>query len=122
MQAGVLRDRARFERLPSEAEGADETDFDEYGNPIGDWEEIATVWADLREQPGKEALKAGRLESARVGTLRVRASSIVSGVTAADRVIVRGACWGIVSGPVQMDRAGAVLEFTLEGDKTREPI
>lgn len=113
-RAGQLRDRARFERAPSESADADDADYDDYGNPVGDWSELGTVWADLRETPGREAIKAGRVESGRSGTLRVRASTMTRAVTAADRVIVRGSTWDIRSGPVQIDRAGALVEFTIE--------
>jgi head-tail adaptor len=113
MRAGDFRDLARFERHPSEQAGDGEA-TDAYGNPIGEWAEIASVSANLRETPGRESVKAGRLESSRTGTLRVRASTIARGIKPADRVHVRGALWNILSGPVQVDNAGMIIEFLIE--------
>ncbi|MEP3633687.1 MAG: head-tail adaptor protein [Shimia thalassica] len=99
------RTRARFERKSSGT--------DAYGNPSGEWSLLGTVGANLRETPGKESLQAGRLESSRTGTLRVRASTVTKAVIPSDRVTVRGTTWSIISGPVQIDVKGLELEFTL---------
>ncbi|MBU2941410.1 head-tail adaptor protein [Shimia thalassica] len=113
MKAGEFSDRAVFERRPSEAAG-DDVAIDAYGNPTGDWVEVVSALANLRETPGREALMAGRPESKRTGTLRVHSWSKTRSITAGDRVLVRGATWGILSGPVQIDQRGRFLEFTIE--------
>ncbi|MDO6799365.1 head-tail adaptor protein [Shimia thalassica] len=113
MKAGEFSDRAVFERRPSEAAG-DDVAIDAYGNPTGDWVEVVSALANLRETPGREALMAGRPESKRTGTLRVHAWSKTRSIMAGDRVQVRGATWGILSGPVQIDQMGRFLEFTIE--------
>lgn len=107
VRAGQFRDRAVFERSPDGL-------TDEYGDPTGGWKHLATAWADFRETPGKEAMAAGRLESTKTGTLRVRASAAMRAIHPGDRVTVRGEAWNIRSLPAQIDRAGAVLEFTVE--------
>lgn len=110
-RAGSLKDRARFERLPV---GAGVDRYDEYGNPAAAaWAELMTVWADLRETPGKERLAAGRLEAPVSGTLRIRASTGARAITAADRVQIRGATWAIRSAPIEVDR-GRLLEMIIE--------
>lgn len=113
MRAGDFRERARFERDPSQQSDAEGL-VDDYGNPISEWIEIATVGANLRETPGREALAAGRLESTKTGTLRVRASSLTRGISAVDRVFVRNSYWNIRSEPIQVDDRGMVLEFMIE--------
>lgn len=111
MQARRLRHRARFERAPSAASLADR---DAFGTPIDQtWTQIVTVWGNLREQPGREALLAGRLESGSAATLRVRRSKTVETVTSADRVVCRGKSWEIVSGPTAVDEGSRFVEFTL---------
>ena len=106
--AGKFRERAVFER---EGSGA----LDRFGNGAGaGWAALLTVWADLRETPGRERLAAGRLEAPATGTLRVRSSAAARAITAADRVVIRGATWNIVGGPIDPTGRGRVLEFTLE--------
>lgn len=107
MRAGALRDRAEFQR---QATGA----IDQYGNVAGAWQELVTVWADLRETKGKESVEAGRLESTVTATLRVRSSSDTRAITPADRVVVRGGTWAIRSGPIQLDAKNTTLEFVIE--------
>lgn len=108
MAAGQLSERVVFRR---QAQGGS---VDAHGNVLGVFDDFLTVWGDLREVPGKEALAAGRLESSRRGTLRVRISVAARAITAADVVVARGETWAILSGPVQVDRAGSMMEFTIE--------
>jgi SPP1 family predicted phage head-tail adaptor len=88
-QAGSLRDRITVQRSTSGDDG--------YGNVINAWADHLTIWADVRETPGKEVVSAGRIEASRTATIRVRASTQSREITAADRLIVRGNIWNIRS-------------------------
>ncbi len=108
-RAGSYRERAVFER--QDVTGG----LDDYGNPApAAWVPLCTLWADLRETPGRERIAAGRIEAPATGTLRLRGGRQARGITAADRVRIRGAVWSIVSAPVWIDWAGAEIEFTIE--------
>ena len=89
MRAGDLRDRVTIQRAATADDG--------FGNTISGWSDLLTVWANIRETPGKEAVAAGRIEASRTATIRVRASSQSRNVTAADRVHARGQVWNIRS-------------------------
>lgn len=103
--AGNLRDRATFERLIPGDDG--------YGNAVAAWGHLMTVWVDMLESPGREAVAAGRVEAARSATLRLRRSAASLDLTEADRVRVRGRTWNIRSiGDVGRDRA--MLELVIE--------
>lgn len=107
--AAKLRERVTFERQ------SDETD--DYGNVLGEFAPITgltDIPADIRETPGKEMVAAGAVQSTRTATIRVRYSAATASVTAADRLIARGAIWNIRSGPMQVDRAPRMLEFLCE--------
>ena len=106
VKAGQYRERAEFQRL---SEGA----VDAYGNVYSGWATLATRWADMREQTGKEDIQGGVLSDVGRATMRVRSDSTTNGVTAADRVVIRGATWAIKD-VIQVDRKGTMLEFKLE--------
>ncbi len=59
------------------------------------WEELATLWASLRESLGEEAAAAGQIGTRRGARLRLRASRLARQITAADRVRARGQLWEI---------------------------
>ena len=103
MKAGDLRDRVTIQRATTADDG--------FGNVTNGWTDHLTVWANIRETPGKEAVAAGRLEASRTATIRVRASSVSRGITAADRVQARGQVWNIRS-VIEIDRA--TLELLVE--------
>lgn len=105
-RAGTFRDTATFQRKVES--------YDDDGSQVGDWEELFTIYADLREAPGREAFAAGVQEGIVNGTLRVRDEPGVTGVTAADRVLVRGRTWNIRSLPAAIDRKASVYEFRVE--------
>lgn len=108
-RAGAMRDQVTLER---------ETDtgaLDAYGNPAGlAWTALGTRWGDLREQKGREALAAGRLEGTALATLRLRSEALVQSLTSADRVVARGHVWAITSAPIWATPQGDILEVTLE--------
>ena len=89
MRSGDLRDRITVQRATQGDDG--------FGNTISGWTDHLTVWANIRETPGKEAVAAGRVEASRTATIRVRASSQSRSITAADRVQARGQIWNIRS-------------------------
>lgn len=106
VKAGLYRERAVFQRL---SEGA----VDAYGNVYTGWGSLATRWADMRERTGKERLSGGALADVGNATLRVRSDSVTQGITAADRVVIRGTTWAIKD-VIQIDAKDTVLEFLLE--------
>lgn len=106
MSAGKLNERVVFGRLVG--------GVDAYGNPASEWDDdYLTVWADVLETPGREALAAGRVEASRTATMRVRRSPDSLALTEADRVSCRGRVWNIRSiGDVSRNRE--MLEFVIE--------
>ena len=107
VKAGLLREKVVFQRL---TEGA----VDDYGNPYSGWAnmENGSRKADLREQKGKEKISGGALQDAALATLRVRADSLTSGITAADRVIARNKTWAIKD-VMQVDAKKTMIEMVL---------
>lgn len=102
MRAGNLNERVTFQRATSGDDG--------YGNVITGWTNLLTVWADVRETPGKERVDAGRVEASATATVRIRASTDSRGLTAADRMVARGWTWNIRTiVPVGNDRAALDL-------------
>lgn len=106
MRAGNLRDQVTFQRLVAGDDG--------YGNAVTSWNEtFLTVSADMLEGLGREAVAAGRLEAGRTATIRVRWSPATAEITAADRVLARGALWNIRS-VVLVGRRRDLLEMLCE--------
>ena len=105
-KAGLLRERATFQRLTSGA-------IDDYGNVYSGWSSVGTRFADLRERTGKEAIEGGALTDVNMATMRCRLDSFTSTVTSADRVAVRGITWAIKN-VIQPDAKGEMVEFLLE--------
>lgn len=89
------------------------TGDDGYGNVITGWAYLLTVWANVRETPGKETVAAGRLEASRTATIRIRASSDAKAITPADRVLARGQIWNIRS-IAAVDDGRSLLELLCE--------
>lgn len=104
-QAGKFRERVTFQRLTN---GSGTTD--KYGNTKDDWGDPIERWADIIERPGRERIEGGALTGVNTATVRVRADSITRQIGSDWRMYARGAYWDIESG-IQVDRAGAVLEF-----------
>lgn len=105
-KAGLLREIATFERLSSAA-------IDAYGNTYTGWATHGTRWADMRERMGKEAIEGGALADVGMATMRCRLDTFTGAITAADRVVIRGATWAIKN-VTQVDAKGAMVEFVLE--------
>ncbi|GMG82587.1 hypothetical protein LNKW23_18000 [Paralimibaculum aggregatum] len=106
-RAGRFRERARFQRRSDDGRDA-------HGQALGVWGDLVTVWAHFRETLGKEGIEAGRLEGNATGTLRIRYSAAATGITSADRVVIRGAVWNIRGQPIQIDNRNRVIEMKLE--------
>ncbi|MEM1421827.1 MAG: phage head closure protein [Pseudomonadota bacterium] len=105
-RAGAFRDYAVIERKTIGAN-------DQHGQPETVWGQLATVWADVLETPGRERLQAGRLEAPATATIRVRASSITRALTASERLRVRGEVWNIRS-VIQVGRKRDQVEILAE--------
>lgn len=105
-RAGLLRDRATFQRL---SEGA----VDDYGNVYTGWETLTTRSVDIREVTGKEDIQGGALSDVGQATMRARSDSTTQTITSADRVVCRGKTWNIKD-VIQIDAKNTMLEFKLE--------
>ncbi|MEH7827110.1 phage head closure protein [Gemmobacter denitrificans] len=105
MNAGRLRERVTIQRQTSGDDG--------YGNTVTGWADHMTVWADVRETPGKERVDAGRVEASKTATIRIRASSDSRALTEADRVSARGKVWNIRS-VVEVGNDRAMLDLLCE--------
>lgn len=69
------------------------------GNQRGGFEMMPflTVWANFRQTPGRERVTAGLAEDPIGGTLRIRDSNAAREITAADRLIMSGISFAILS-------------------------
>lgn len=114
LNAGAYTQRVRFERRASQAD-------DGYGNVVGAWATLITVWAAFRPvfRPvfGREAIAAGRLESTRQGVLTIRRSLAAQAIRADDRVVFVSGEWSGETAQIRsivptMDRAD--IEMNLE--------
>ncbi len=86
MQAGRLNRRCT---LQQPAAG-----FDELGQPIPGWTDVATLWADIRMKSGLESIKAGAPVSVVQASIRVRYRA---GITAGMRVVHNLQAYNIVA-------------------------
>jgi SPP1 family predicted phage head-tail adaptor len=67
----------------------------------------------MLEGLGREKVAAGRVESPRTATIRIRQSTEAEALTEADRVQARGVAWNIRS-IVRVGRKNDVLEMLCE--------
>lgn len=104
--AGDLKHRVTFCRRAQVPDG--------YGNMVGALSDLFTVWAQVMEARGREALDAGRVGETAGAVLTVRASQQVMGILPSDTVRFRGHLWNIRSGPIELVKAPGFLEFALE--------
>lgn len=105
MDAGKLDRRCAFERRDATP--------DAYGNVTsGGWVSLLTVWGRLDERPGREAVRAGRLEASALGALSIRDSAQARGVTAADRVVIDGHAYAIRD--VRPPQRSGMIEMVVE--------
>lgn len=106
--AGARHHRVRLERRGTAAD-------DGYGNVLEAWTPLASRWAGLRPEFGREALAAGRPESTARGTLTLLRDPVTATVTAADRVVFVTGPWAgrecnILSIVPTLDEVEMILE------------
>lgn len=104
-RAGNLNRRVTFERRRSGT--------DEFGNVSNAWDYLMSVWADVRETVGREAVEAGRIEASRTATVRIRRSSDSLRLTADDRMLYSGDAWNIRS-IADLGRENEMLDLLVE--------
>lgn len=86
------------------------------GNERGGWQNLFTVWAEFRRVNGTEALQGGRLQDVGQGVLRIRDSAQARTITNADRAIVQGRDYRIVS-VAPSDRRTGLIEMSISTDR-----
>lgn len=80
MPTAPLTDRVRLERrFPTVDDGA--------GNELGEFREVATLRAEIRELRGDEAVLAGKLQGRGTCLIIVRTSTLTKLITAEDRLV-----------------------------------
>ena len=104
-RAGNLNRLVTFQRRVAGA--------DDFGNVTNGWANLLTVWADVRETLGKEAVEAGRVEASRTATVRIRRSTGSTALTAEDRMSYNGALWNIRS-IAEVSRDREMLDLLVE--------
>jgi SPP1 family predicted phage head-tail adaptor len=106
MFAGDLAKRVVFERQTLVDDGG--------GGSVVTWTTLTTVWAQLiTGARGRERLEAGRLEAANMLVLRIRHSSVTSGITELDRVKIGGVPYQIRAID-NVDFRNEMIEMTIE--------
>lgn len=103
MSAGELDRRVRFERAVRVDDG-----FTSDGAPV--WTPILTVWASVLPLSDSEKWRAGQVGSTVSHRIKVRFSSVLAGLTAADRAIFEGKTLEL-GAPKEVGRR-KFLEFT----------
>src|SRR4051812_23302945 len=95
---GQLRSLVQFERLTLNPDGA--------GGGGDIWTGFLTTRGQLLPERGREALAAGRLQSASMGVLKVRSSIASRAITEADTAVVDGVRYQIrsIGNPDQHNR------------------
>lgn len=86
LAAGQLRNQIK---LQSQGSG-----IDELGQPVGGWNDVATVWANIRHMSGSEAIRAGMEGSTVKASIRIRYRE---GVTPAMRVLYGSTVYKILA-------------------------
>lgn len=104
--AGQLRSLVQFE---APVRGADDGGG---GAPIN-WTGVLTTRGQLITERGREALAAGRMESASGAVLRVRSSTIARTINASHRVRVDGVVY-VIHAVTNPDQKNRFLEFVVE--------
>lgn len=104
---GRMQHRVSFARRAGGEDG--------YGNTLtGDPVAFLTVWGELMETRGREALAAGRLGEIASAVLIVWDTPAVRAVLTSDVVLHEGVTWNIRSGPIPLLRDRGAVEFALE--------
>lgn len=94
MRAGKLDRRLTIQRRT-------ETSRNGYNEPVYDWADLATVWAQQRPERGAERFTAGQVNGAAVMTFHIR---WLEGLTEKDRLVYEGQVFEIVAPPREIGR------------------
>jgi len=94
MRAGKLDRRLTIRRLT-------ETGRNNYNEPIVDWADVATVWAQQRPERGSERVAASQLAGTSVMTFHIRYRA---DVTVKDRLVYEGRKYEIIAPPREIGR------------------
>jgi SPP1 family predicted phage head-tail adaptor len=86
MRAGKLNKRVTIQKLGD--------DQDDDGQPIQTWQDVATVWANVRNLNGVETVKADADTSIVKASIRIR---LRRDVTAGMRVVLRDKVYEIIA-------------------------
>lgn len=85
MRAGSLDQRVTLQQKT--------VTHDEWGQPVGTWADVATIWANVRFLNGKEFITAGR-EAQQVGaSVRIRRRAVTSSM----RLVHKGVVYAIAA-------------------------
>lgn len=103
MRAGTLNKRIRFER-PSEA-------VDRYGDPIGGWETVTTVWAAIRPVGSNERMAALQMQSGQTHVVTTRYSAALTQAKGEWRIVFGARILQLVGQPRNRDERNEMLVF-----------
>lgn len=103
LQAGKLTNRIRFER-PSDA-------VDKYGDPVGGWEVVATVWAAIRPMGSNERMAALQMQSGQTHVVTTRYSPALAAARGEWRIVFKGRVFQLVGQPRNPNEANVELVF-----------
>jgi SPP1 family predicted phage head-tail adaptor len=94
MRAGKLDRRLTIRRLT-------ETGRNAYNEPILEWADVATVWAQQRPERGSERFAAAQVNGTSVMTFQIR---YLAGLDVKDRLVYEGREYEIVAPPREIGR------------------
>lgn len=103
MRAGPLNKRIRFDRA-SEA-------VDRYGDPIGGWETVATVWAAIRPVGSNERMAALQMQSGQTHVVTTRYSAALTQAKGEWRIVFGARTLQLVGQPRNRDEKNEMLVF-----------
>ena len=103
MQAGKLSKRICFER-PSEV-------VDRYGDPVGGWEVVSTVWAAIRPVGSNERMAALQMQSSQTHVVTTRYSAALTQAKGEWRIVFGARILQLVGQPRNPDERNESLVF-----------
>lgn len=92
MRAGALRDRITLQAPPTAQDAA--------GQPAGNWTDVATVWAEVRDLSGREFIAAQATQSEVSTKIRIR---YMTGIDASMRAVRGADVYTLVAPPLDPD-------------------
>lgn len=103
LHASALTKRITFER-PTQ-------DVDKYGDPIGGWTPVATVWAAIRPMGSNERLIAMQTQSGQTHVVTVRYSTTLAAARGDWRIIFNDRVFQTAGQPRNPDERNESLVF-----------